>query len=378
MELMQANRQWATRTPDERFLSLLDMESFMDKKRRITRESDVDYSVIEAQPRENDGLVLAPKGDSVNGMALSNWGFTQLCAAAKAPSRYIASLPAPIAATNLNHGLANAEKGKILWERGTGKVSQADKATQPTIVSVGSDSYGRVWNLDVVRYLIQTFGDGVNGDWRVPGEFGILTPVTKQNTTLYASDRDMFVFLADEKNKVQINNRRDGKHGALSRGFFLWNSENGDGSIGGAYFLNDYTCANRIVWGVQYYQPFKFRHRGESVYDRFMSALLPAVNHMKTVSLGPTDATIKAAQTKLLGHTDEDAIDFLIAKGGFTKATSEKMLAIHVQEEGEPVRTVWGAVTAATAFARGVPNTNNRVNIEKAAGKILDLVAERA
>jgi hypothetical protein len=37
----------------------------------------------------------------------------------------------------------------------------------------------------------------------VPGEFGQRVAVTKQNTTLYASDRDMFVFLADEEDAAR-------------------------------------------------------------------------------------------------------------------------------------------------------------------------------
>jgi len=43
---------------------------------------------------------------------------------------------------------------------------------------------------------------------RVPGEFGRRVTVTKENTTLYASDRDMFVFLADEENRMSRAARR--------------------------------------------------------------------------------------------------------------------------------------------------------------------------
>jgi hypothetical protein len=53
--------------------------------------------------------------------------------------------------------------------------------------------YGRIWNSDVTDALISRFGDGITGTWRVPGEFGKAIIVDKGNTTLYASDRDMFV-----------------------------------------------------------------------------------------------------------------------------------------------------------------------------------------
>ena len=67
---------------------------------------------------------------------------------------------------------------------------------------------------------------GSTGEWRVPGEFGKRVAVDKQNTTLYASDRDMFVFLADEDRRIEVAGR------SLARGFFVWNSEVGDKTLG--------------------------------------------------------------------------------------------------------------------------------------------------
>ena len=61
----------------------------------------------------------------------------------------------------------------------------------------------------------------------MPGEFGERVTVKKENTTLYASDRDMFVFLADEENRIEIPGRRAGRSGSFARGFFVWNSEVG-------------------------------------------------------------------------------------------------------------------------------------------------------
>ena len=82
----------------------------------------------------------------------------------------------------------------------------------------------------------------------MPGIFGRNATVDKAYTTLYASDRDMFVFLADEDRRIEIPNRRDGKPGSLTRGFFVWNSELGNTTLGGGFFLFDYVCSNRYVW----------------------------------------------------------------------------------------------------------------------------------
>ena len=77
----------------------------------------------------------------------------------------------------------------------------------------------------------------------MPGEFGNKVTVTTANTTLFASDRDMFVFLADEDNRIEIPNRRAGKFGSFARGFFVWNSEVGKTTLGAGFFLFDYVCA---------------------------------------------------------------------------------------------------------------------------------------
>ena len=53
------------------------------------------------------------------------------------------------------------------------------------------------------------------------GEFSQWVTVTKDNTTLFASGRDMFVFLADEENRIELPDRRAGCSGSFARGFFV-------------------------------------------------------------------------------------------------------------------------------------------------------------
>jgi len=77
--------------------------------------------------------------------------------------------------------------------------------------------------------------------------FGIVT-VDKQNTTLYASDRDMFVFLADEENRIEIPGRRAGQSGSFARGFFVGNSEVGKSSLFAGFFLFDAERTIEALW----------------------------------------------------------------------------------------------------------------------------------
>jgi hypothetical protein len=49
--------------------------------------------------------------------------------------------------------------------------------------------------------------------------------------------------------------------------------------------------------------------------------------------------------------------------------------AIHEQEEGRPIETLWDVTVAATAYARSVKNTDARLGIERTAGELLKQAA---
>ena len=208
----------------------------------------------------------------------------------------------------------------------------------------------------------------MSGDWRVPGEFGKAVAVTKENTTLYASDRDMFVFLADEKNRIEVPNRRDGKAGGMARGFFVWNSEVGKMSYGFAMFLFDYVCCNRIVWGAQEYTEIRGRHTS-SAPDRWLEEIVPAIKAYGNASEAPIVRAIEAAQAKKI----DDVQAFLASR--FTKGQATAMAAVHLAEEGRPIESLWDASTAVTAYARELPHQDARVDLERKAGLILDMAA---
>ena len=230
-------------------------------------------------------------------------------------------------------------------------------------------NYGRIWNEEIVRALMDKFGDGATGQWKVPGEFGKDVPITKDNTTIYGSDRDMFVFLADETNRVEVANRRNGQPGSLARGFFVWNSEVGSQSIGAAFFLFDYACSNRIVWGAREFKEIRLRHTA-SAPDRWLEEVTPVLMDYANSSARNVEETIKNAQEKKL---ESDLDKFLTNRFSGRMATAIK--AAHEREEGRPIETLWDAVTGVTAYAKTIRNTDDRVVVERDAGKILDLVA---
>jgi hypothetical protein len=356
MELMQASRQWASRPSDERFTSLLDMADHFDVIRNQSRQKIVSSRRISVEPTEdNKGLVLV--GPQGNAFAPTNWAFGQIAQLAEGPAGYLRTLPSPIAADAINYGLKfkrDIEDVGILLQQNGSNILRA--ATGPR--------YGRIWNNDVVNALVDRFGDGVTGDWRVPGEFGKAIVVDKGNTTLYAGDRDMFVFLADEERRIEIPNRRNGKSGSLARGFFVWNSEVGSQTLGIATFLFDYTCCNRIVWGADQYKEIRVRHTA-SAPDRFIEEIRPALAQYAHSTAATITEAIKSAQEARLDDVD----DFLAKR--FGKRVATQMKTVHAIEEGRPVETRWDAVTAATAYAKSISWQDARVDIERKAGEIL-------
>ena len=224
-ELMQAHRQWMSRAPDERFTSLIDMQAFKRRVRDNSRSHVLSSRKVNLLPVEDDPRALQVLGGAFPAAAPTHWSFGQLCSLASpgnSPASYFreTNMPAPMIADCLNYNLRFTrgveDIGVLVTTNEDGSVNE--------LRSVNGPNYGRIYDADVVDTLVEKFGDGVSGQWRVPGEFGSRVTVTKENTTLYASDRDMFVFLADEENRIELPNRRAGRSGSFARGFFVGNS----------------------------------------------------------------------------------------------------------------------------------------------------------
>jgi len=370
--LFHASRQWASRPDDQRFLSLTELHDTVSRGRANSKATVLSTRQIEVQPADDDPTKGIQIGGPNGSIAMpTHWSFGQLAGLAKAPAGYLRNLPAPIVADCMNYGLRfnrDAEDVGLLLTK-TDSAASNGVGGEIELRAATGPRYGRVWNEDIVGALINKFGDGRTGDFRVPGEFGKQVPITRSNTTIYGSDRDMFVFLADEEHRIEMQNRRNGQPGSLARGFFVWNSEVGSQSIGAAFFLFDYVCMNRIVWGVQEFKEIRLRHTA-SAPDRWLEEIAPVLIDYSNASAAPIEATIREAQQK---RVDDDLDKFL--KNRFTVSQANSIKAAHEREEGRPIETIWDVVTGTTAYAKTIPHQDDRVFIERAAGKVLDLVA---
>lgn len=358
--LMQASHQWSSRPADERYTSLVDMRQHFDAIRAQSREVIVPSRRVHCLPTaDNRGMeIVGPNGHAY---APTHWSFGQLAALSEAPAGYLRTLPSPIAADCINYGLQfkrDIEDVGVLLQKNGEHVLRA--ATGPR--------YGRIWNSDIVSGLVDRFGDGITGDFRVPGEFGKAVTVTKDNTTLFAGDRDMFVFLADEQHRIEVPNRRNGEAGSMARGFFVWNSEVGSKTFGLATFLFDYVCCNRIVWGAAEYKQLTIRHTA-SAPDRFMDEMQPIIEAYANSSARGVVQAIEAAKASKVDKLD----DFLGTR--FGKRMVAPLKAMHMAEENRPIETLWDVTTAATAYARSIKWQDERVDFERQAGDVMALAS---
>lgn len=370
--LMQAHHQWMNRPDDERFLSLTEMHDHCVSIREGSRNAIVESRRITVVPSDEDSKALMIQGPSGAKYAPTNWAFRQLAQLAEAPAGYLQTLPAPIAADAMNYGLQfkrDAEEVGLLLYRNGENVCRA--ATGP--------NYGRIWNADIVGGLVHRFGDGNSSDFRIPVEFGFKgerPEITKQNTTLYAGDRDFFVFLADEEHRIEVPDRRNGQSGSLARGFFAYNSEVGAGKFGIMTFLFDYMCGNHIVWGAEGVQEYSMKHT-KGAPGRFIEQAMPALEAYAHSSTAGITRAIEQARGQYIGNTvtrDEDVTKFLQAR--FTKKLAERIKVAHMQDEGRPIETLWDVNTAVTAYARSVPYMDERVELERQGGLILDMATK--
>lgn len=360
--------QWAQRPDDQRFLSLADLE-------RTTREWANESRAVETMPREiraradEGNLIIDCAGAQVEPTA---WSFDQIARLAHGPSDYLRQLPAELAAACLNQGLADYSlKPVAAYIRQNGTTS---------LRGITSTKYGRILDTDVVSQVRQIAGDGT-GDtrWKVPGvidwqkmAYNPRVDITKDTTTLYASDRDVFMFLVDDLNPIEVGKLRNGEPDLLFRGFYVWNSEVGGRTFGFASMYLRGVCQNRNLWGVEDFREMTIRHT-RFAPERFAKEAAPAILEYSQAGTMKLIEGVKAAQNQKVASTDEERVEFL-AKFGFTKRAAENLIAVGLQEEGAPPESAWDFAQAITAKARTLPHQDKRIALESVGGRILDAV----
>lgn len=369
------SRQWLARPADEKFLSLGDLRASVQARREIAFEARVDTKGIEFLAPEptriedthdltiglRDGTEIAP----------SHWAFGQLAGLAKAPAGYLRTLPSQIAADALSYGMRYAREVDEVKLYASGR----------SLLAATGPEYGRIWDQEVVEAVMQVAGNGT-GDarWKVPGmlDWSSMTydpehPITADTTTLFASDRDVFMFLVDDRNPIEVGKLPSGDPDLMFRGFYVTNSEVGRGSLRLAAFYLRAVCCNRIIWGCERFEELTLRHT-KLAPSRFIEQARPALASYANGSVKALMDGVAKAKAAKVAENDEEMMDFLAGRKLSRTRTLAVMEAVE-REEQRPARTIWDVAQGMTAVARSIPNNDDRIDLEREAAALLDRVA---
>lgn len=370
----RVSSEWFSRPDDERFLSLTELyDAVKGRADRATARTVESRAVrVEASRDNAERLALIVPGQE-EPISPTHWSFGQLCSLVCAPAAYMRQLPAPLAGINLQHGLLSHRAELV-------KTYEADEGRIELRAVTGPD-YGRIFDHELIAAVMKIAGNGV-GDtiWKVPGvlDWATMThnpfvDITKDTTTLYASDRDVFVFLVDDTHPIEAGRLPNGEPDLYFRGFYCWNSEVGSKTLGIASFYLRAVCMNRNLWGVENFEEITIRH-SKFAAQRFAHEAAPALSSFANSSPAPFVAGIKAARERIVARTDEDRESFL-RRRGFSKAETGKIIETVLQEEGRPPESIFDFVQGMTAHARSKAHQDSRLELEAKAKVLLERAA---
>lgn len=365
--------QWFSRPNDQKFLSITDLYKHVKYEADLSKSNIIDFRTIKTQTSTKDPNTLKfllPTSDVPIEAEATHWSFGQMATLLGAPAGYLRKLPATIAGINLQY-MANNFRSEMVktYIRQNGKTE---------IRAVTGPEYGRILDAEVVEAVQKIAGNGI-GDthWKVPGvlnwqkgTYNPDAPITIESTTLFASDRDVFMFLVDDRRPIEIGTLPDGSPDLVFRGFYVWNSEVGSKTFGIATFYLRGVCQNRMLWGVEGYNKMVLKH-SKNAPMRFSAEAAPILEAFSNTSTERFIEGVKTAKTTLVAKTDDDRETFL-TNSGFTKSETKKIIESVLSEEQKAPESIWDFVQGITAVARTQGHQDHRIDMEKKAGKLLD------
>jgi hypothetical protein len=362
--LTRASNEWWRRPDDERYLTLQDLYASTRARADWSEARTIPNTSLLVRGQDVAGGELYLEHEDLGTLDPTHWSLGQLASISRTPAKWIRDIaPIPtgpaMAAHAINLGLRHlADRAQVQVM----KLPTSPGLPTGTLRCIVGPEYGRIYDHEVVRAVIDVNEDG---RWHVPAaSYQAKNP--KRATTLYASDRDVFIFLVDERNPVSVH--VDGTVRNLFRGFMVWNSEVGHHKFGFMTFLYDYVCDNRMVWGAREVKEVTIKHT-KNAPDRFAREIRPMLRAYAEASVVDAESQLERATRKKVGSTDEEVMDWL-RRHEFTKKEGEAIVRTAKVEEGE-ARTVWELVNGGTAFARSIPHNDDRVLLEKRVSGLL-------
>lgn len=386
--LYEASDQWAKRPDDERFWTLQEM---YDRTRHYADHAvDANIRFCDLQFAAGDGEALHVAGQEGQPALMTNWAFKQLASRVRAPSSYLTTLPAQIAADCLNYDMSRyggrENRANVLFHSNGNLICR----------SMMTDSYARIWNHEVIKNLLR-----LPEGWRVPparatnqrterGRYATEADVLTRNSSggglsinvgdwiepagLYASDHDMFVFMVNENVRI-----KDGSSDGLARGFFCWNSEVGASAFYVKKFLYNHVCGNHIVWDAKDVDELKIIHVGRNAH-LYSGKMGWELESYARSSPHKEEGLIAAAKNVTLADNQDDVIDAVFAKKSLnlTRKSIEEAYELAVEyvdtdAPGTSPRSAWGFAQGLTRLSQRTPFGDERNAMDRAAGKLLTI-----
>ncbi len=360
----RVSSEWFSRPGDQRFLSLSELQRSVKDRADRSRARVLESREVRVEARRDDGdrLALILPGDP-EPVAPTHWSFGQLAGLVGAPAGYLRGLPAAVAGINLQYGLSHHRTEMVK------AYTSQDGRTE--LRAVTGPDYGRIHDFELVDAVMRIAGNGT-GDtrWKVPGVLDWRTmtydphvDVSKETTTLYASDRDVFLFLCDDTNPIEAGRLPSGEPDLYFRGFYCWNSEVGSRTLGISSFYLRAVCANRNLWGVEQFEQVTIRHSKHAAH-RFAAEAAPALESFADSSAAGFVSGIRAAREAIVARSDDDRSEFL-RRRGFSKGDTARVIETVLVEEGHPPASVFDFVQGITAVARAEPRDGSRRRLRR-------------
>ena len=357
-------RQFATRSPDERFISKQALYDYTLERKLNSTHGVVNLSRLRCETTEDakHGRDIVLRLDGEHTLRFTNWSFGKFTNEIGCFND-LHRVKATMACDIVNYFLEESKNDDI---------GILVNKTDMSLTDVRSETYATLYDADFVRLSIDRFET-----FDVPGIFGNAVEITKENTTLYASDRDLFRFISDEVNRIDVPGRRSSpgfavQDGSLARGVYLWNSEVGHSTYGLELCMLDGACQNRQLWGFESLGKLVGRH-SKNANEKLLREWLPLA--LSYVQQTPKDVLLRIADARADRINLKDDLDVSRLRTMVAPLIGVKeiplLLTTHEAEEGRPIENRYDLVNGLTAYAKSVVYSDKRSAIERGAGLLM-------
>lgn len=353
-----AQREYYARPQDERIPSLAALLTLGDAKKRNSLAKTYNAKDLTIDATAGSIAVRVPSGAQA---APSHWAFGQLARSVGAPAGYLRTLPPELISANLNHGLTHTPPSTDLNLLLTLDPTQPDAL--PTVRAATSERYGRVWDVDLHRPVIDTLTSGRDGqDWHLP------TAWDGKPAGAYVGDRDSFLLLINGGSIVEDPSAQQG-NGAMYRGIMLRNSEVGACSIVIETVFFRFVCGNLMLWGAAFDQRFRRRHVGDNAGRDAKRTAYELARGISQRSASQDESLVRGLISHELASTEAGVMDEL-KKLKLTDDEAKAAWISAIAQDQNP-RSYWGIAQGITATSQESGYQDERYALDLKAAAVL-------